>query len=143
MQFLIAEAEPFHGARREVLDQHVGAGDQPAQDFLAAVGLQVEHDAALVAVHHQEGRGLVADLRRHGMPGVVAVRPFLDLDDVGAHVGEHQGAGRTSHHMGEIDDLQAGQRAEGWCWAPGTLAKRHLVLPARRPSLDAPLFSEF
>ena len=45
------------------------------------------------------------------MTGVVAVRPFLDLDDVGAHVGEHQGAGRPRHDMGEIDDLQAGERA--------------------------------
>ena len=30
-QILVAEAEALHRARREILDQHVGDGDQPAQ----------------------------------------------------------------------------------------------------------------
>jgi hypothetical protein len=80
------------------------------QDLFAAIGLQIEHDAALVAVHHQERGRLVANLRRHRMAGVVTVRRFLDLDHVGAHVGQHQGAGRPRHDMGEIDDLEAGER---------------------------------
>lgn len=73
MQLLIAEAEALHGAGRKILDQHVGLRDQPAQHLLAAVGLEIQHDAALVAVHHQEGGRLLADLRRHGVTGVVAV----------------------------------------------------------------------
>ncbi|MGY4460118.1 hypothetical protein ACVWYI_004078 [Bradyrhizobium sp. LB13.1] len=110
VQRLVSEAEALHRAGRKVLDQHVGVRDQPSQHRFAAVGLEVQHDAALVAVHHQEGGRLIADLRRHRMAGVVAIRRFLDLDDVGAHVGQHQGAGRPGHDMGEIDDLEAGKR---------------------------------
>ena len=41
-------------------------------------------------------------------------RDFLDLDDVGAHIGEHQRAGRSRHDVGKIDDFQSGQRAHGF-----------------------------
>ena len=43
--------------------------------------------------------------------GVVAGRNFLDLDDLGAHVGEHQRAGRACHDMRQVDNLQSTQRA--------------------------------
>ena len=109
-EILITEPQTFHDARREILDQHVGGLQQAAHHAGAAGLFEIDRHAALVAVHHQERRGLVPDLRRDHVAAVVAVRRLLDLDDVGAHVGEHERAGRPRHHVGEIDDFQTGQR---------------------------------
>ena len=107
----VTETEPVHHAGAEVFDQHVRRFDQAPQHLRAARRLQVQRDALLVAVHHQERGRLVADLGRNHVAGVVAGRNFLDLDDLGAHVGEHQRAGRARHDMRQIDDLQSTQRA--------------------------------
>src|SRR5262249_25304258 len=76
---------------------------------LAVVVLEVDRDAALVAVHHQECGGLLADRWWHHAARVVAAWDFLELDDVGAHVGEHQAARRPRHHVTQLDHLEAGQ----------------------------------
>jgi hypothetical protein len=34
----------------------------------------------------------------------------LDLDDLGAEIGQHHAAGRAHHHVGELDDPQPSQR---------------------------------
>src|SRR5262249_21679297 len=89
----------------------VGVLQQPPQHALAVLMFQVDCDAALVAVHHQKRGGLIADLRRDHAARVVAVWNFLELDDVRAHVGEHQAAGRPRHHMAQLDDFQTGERS--------------------------------
>ena len=48
---------------------------------------------------------------RHAAPGIIAARNLLDLDHLGAHVGQHQRAGRPRHDVGQIDHLEAGKRA--------------------------------
>jgi hypothetical protein len=111
VQVGIAEAQPFHRAGCEVLDQHVGGRDQAPKHLRAARRLQVEDDPTLVAVHHQERRRLVADLGRDRMARIVAIGRFLDLDHIRAHVGQHERAGRPRHHVREVDDLQTSQWA--------------------------------
>ena len=108
--FGVAETEPIHDAGAKIFHQHVGGGEQAAQNFCAAGLLQVQRDALLVAVHHQKRCRFVADFGRNHVAGVVARRDFLDLDDLGAHVREHQRARRACHDMGQIDNLQSGQR---------------------------------
>ena len=84
-----------------------------------AVGLlEVEPDAALVPVDRQvvgRGPGLAgrrgrADPRRAPAARRVAVGR-LDLDDVGAEVGQQHRAVRPGQDRRAIDDAQAGQRA--------------------------------
>ena len=55
---LRAQLKALHGARREVLDQHVGGLDQVEQRLATGVGLQVQHHAALVGIEHHEFVGL-------------------------------------------------------------------------------------
>ena len=50
VQPLDGEAEPVEHPRAEVLDEDVGALDQPGEDVAAVVGLEVEGDRLLVAV---------------------------------------------------------------------------------------------
>jgi hypothetical protein len=48
------EPEALHGARREILDQHVGRLDQVEQRLPPGIGLQVQHHAALVGIEHHK-----------------------------------------------------------------------------------------
>ena len=43
------------------------------------------------------------------MPCAVAL-DWLDLDDLGPHVGQHHAASRAHDHVGELDDAQAFER---------------------------------
>ena len=43
--------------------------------------------------------------------GIVAGGILLHLDDVGPHVRKHQSAHRARHDVGELDDLDAGERS--------------------------------
>ena len=110
-QRLVAQAEALHRALAEVLDCHVGGAQQSASDLQPFRVLEVHRDPALVAVHHQVGGGLALDDRRDRAAAVVAVRQLLQLDHVGAHVGEHQAAGRAGHDVRQLDHLEAGERS--------------------------------
>ncbi len=110
-QHVVAEPQLLHRAGAVVLRQHVGVAHHPQQDVLALRVLQVQGDAALVAVHHQERRRHAVDARLAVAARVVAAGQLLDLDDVGAHVGEHQPGGRAGHDLREFEHAQAGERA--------------------------------
>src|SRR4030095_12329358 len=56
-QRLVAEAEAVHDAAAEVLPHHVGTDHEARDDLDRLRTAQVEGEAALVAVHGQEGRG--------------------------------------------------------------------------------------
>ena len=88
----VAEPQPVETARPEVLDEHVAAGDQAAEDLPAGVRREVEPDRALVPVDRQGvGRGarpvrLGPDPGRPPATRRVAIGR-LDLDHVGTEVG--------------------------------------------------------
>ena len=73
------------------------------RDLDAFGRLQVERDALLVAVEHREEAGAGAE-----QPARAVAVDRLDLDHFGAQVGEHHAAGRAHHHVGELDDADAG-----------------------------------
>ena len=107
---LRAELQSFHGARREVLDEHVGGLDQVEQRVAAGVGLQVEHHAALVGVEHHELVRLDRLVRAE--PQRLPTRR-LDLDDVGAELCEKQPAVRAVVDLAQFQDPDA---VEGRAW---------------------------
>ncbi len=110
LDVLPREAHAVERARAEVLDQHVGLLDQLLQHRLAFGLLGVQRQRALVAVEHREVQrvdvGNVAQLRARD----VARAGALDLDDVRTEPREQLGARRTGLDMGEVDDLDAGER---------------------------------
>ncbi len=110
-QHVVAEPELFERALAEVLDQHVGVAHHPQQHLLALGRLQVERDRALVAVQHQEGRRHAVDARIAIAARIVAAVGLLDLDHVGAEVGQHHAAGRAGHDLGQLEHAHAGEGA--------------------------------
>ena len=123
-QVSVAEPHAVEGAGPEVLDQHVGAGDQGVEHAAAVRVLQVQGHALLVPVDAEEVGALPLLERRPPGARVVPLAGLLDLDDAGAHVGQHhravgarQDAGQVEHrHPVEgsgRDVVQAGVRAGG------------------------------
>ncbi len=112
----LVDPEPGEGPWPKVLHEDVGVVEQPAQDGAAVGCPQVEPDRALVAIDGQEvgGRprpiGRVTDPRRTPRPGRVAVGR-LDLDHVGAEVGQEHRRVRTGEDRRRVDDAQATQRS--------------------------------
>ena len=108
-------------AGREILHQHVAVLDQPIKDFLALGMLGVDGDRALAAVEHGEIEAVGAfDVAQLAARDVADAGP-LDLDHVGAHIGEELCAGRARLHMGKVEDLHTVERLAGL--APGLCAR--------------------
>ena len=112
-QLVEAQTEALHHAGPEVLHHHVGGlGESPGHGQ-SRVGAEVADDAALVAVHRPEVGGVALRVdRREPLPGVVTGRA-LDLDHVGAEVGQHHGGVGPGQHPREVGDAQARQRLPG------------------------------
>ena len=109
-QHVVADAPFVERARLEILDQDVGGLQHLHQHGAAALGGEVEPDRALVAVDADEiGRVLLVE-RRAPVAHLVAGRR-LDLDDVGAVVGEDLRAIGAAEHARQIDHAQAGHCA--------------------------------
>jgi hypothetical protein len=100
----IVETELGDGTGPQALHEDVGAADEAAQDLEPPLALEVEREAALVAVEgHERGALLAPEGRRPGARVVTAAGP-LDLDDLRAHVAEDLRAERPRNILGEIDD---------------------------------------
>ena len=116
LERFITHAEFFHRAAPVVLGDYVRGGQHFAQHFAAAFGLEVDCDAALIAVHDHERRRLAAFQDRCEAAAVVAAGDLLDLDDIGAHVGEHHSADRARHDVSKFNDAHARKRSFAACF---------------------------
>ena len=101
----MAAAEPLHGAGSVVFQDDVGRRRQPMQQRAAFVRFQVDGDAALVAIEGGEESGGKAEQP----PGGVAVRR-LDLDHIGAEIGQDQARSRAHDGVAEFEHANAGKR---------------------------------
>src|SRR5262245_19630661 len=110
LQSLVADAPRFHGAGLEVLDQSVGAFEQPQQHLAAGWLGQIEADGALVAVDAYIVGGIAVMKRRPPIADLVAHRR-LELDDVGAVIRKQLRRERSAKYAREVDYLHAGKRA--------------------------------
>src|SRR5262245_526896 len=110
LQSIVADAPRFHGAGLEVLDQRVGAFEQPQQHRAAGRLGQIEADGALVAVDAYVVGSIAVMKRRSPIADLVAHR-WLELDDVSAVIGKQLGREGSAKHAREVDDLHAGKCA--------------------------------
>ena len=108
LQRVVAQAELVHRAGAVVLHHHVG-GLHEVEEQLAA-GLEVERHALLAAVQVHVVRAFAVP-ERCEVARVVAAAGLLDLDDLGAHVGQHHGAEGAGEHAGQVEDAQSGECA--------------------------------
>src|SRR4051812_4657333 len=112
LQHVVSHAELVQDARAKALDQDVRGLDQLEERLPATLLLQIEADRSLVAVEGEVDRRagaervvlLVAVVGRRPAH-VVALTGVLDLDHVGAEVGEQQGAETAGQQAGEVEDL--------------------------------------
>src|SRR5712671_8217715 len=88
--------------------------------------LEIEHQAPLAAIKQSEERALAVMARRIGAH-LLAAWP-LDLDYLGARLGEHQGGERPRQQGREVEHDQARQRL-GHGTPPGS--RRAVARPAR------------
>ena len=119
---LVADAEARRDAGPERFDQHVGLAGEPKEIGAALLALQVEHDALLAARHvaEEHRRALVG---RPDVAAGIALARRLDLDHLGAVIGQRRGEVRPRQEPREVDDLDA--------------FELHVRLPSR-VSLSAP-----
>jgi hypothetical protein len=110
----VADAPFVQRARLEILDQDVGAFQHLHQNGAPALGSKIEPDRALVAVDADEIGRILAMERRSPVAHLVA-GGRLDLDHVGAVIGEDLRAIGAAEHAREIDHAQSRHRA-GWCF---------------------------
>src|SRR5207253_2433646 len=95
----------FH-LRPKILDDDVGLLGQFEENSLALLGLQVEGQAALVAMQVLEIEP-VAPRAGHVASGLARL---LDLDHVGAPIGELPNRSRPGAGMTQIENGEAGKR---------------------------------
>ena len=103
------ETEPFHHPGPEVLDHDVAGPHQTPGQFPSLVEPEVDGDAALGPVEGQEHGPPTVAPGRAG-PTLVAPIGVLDLDHVGAEIGQLLGAEGAGDDPGEVDDPDPGQR---------------------------------
>src|SRR5712671_3829715 len=101
---VIAEAQPFNRAGREIFGEDVGLQNHLLDQGQAAFGFEVDSDRPLVGVVHHEIIGV-----RHASAAGLAALGVFHLDDVGAHPGERLGAGRPRLELGQVENLDAGE----------------------------------
>ncbi len=109
---LVGQPEVTHDPPAEVLDHDIGPRHQFLQHLAAALEPQVERDRPLVTVDLVEP---AANVPRVGRGRLVARREAehvgphtrLDLDDVGAKVGEEHGAVGPGHDLGLVQHADA------------------------------------
>jgi hypothetical protein len=96
---------------REGLDQDIGRRHQPAELLATRVLAEIEDDAALVGVvepEEQAAVGIGVLLKKGADPARRIAAGWLDLDHVGAQVGE-QLAAIGAAFVGEVEDANAAQ----------------------------------
>ena len=109
-EVFVVDAKPAFHVGPEVLDHDVGLLDHLEQRRAARGILQVYCDAALVAVQILE----VGTLARPAHPlAALFVRRHLDLDDIGAPIGQLPHAGGAGPHAGQIEHGKARKRLGG------------------------------
>ena len=140
----VRQPQSRHRGRPHVVDEDVGVLGQPEHGIAPGGLLQVEHDAALVAVVLLEDAAHAGAARRADPAHDVAFGGF-DLDHVGTHVAEdlggegaHQIAGQVEH-PDAVQWCQVGLLSAAWgCivigwWRPRWPARRRSQRHRARP----------
>ena len=106
----IVELEIGHRAGPQVLDQHVRALRELAENLFSFRGLEIQRQRPLVAVEPDEARRLAVEEGRCGANLIAAVG-VLDLDHVGAQIGEDLPRPRPGQDARKLENADTGKRS--------------------------------
>src|SRR6185437_3780532 len=106
----IADAELVGDTGTEILDEHIGVGDELLDDGTALRVAQIEGEAALAAIEGAIHRRVAAAL----IPAAKRIATFrvFDLDDLGAEIGEELSGIGPGDETRRLDHAIAGKRPE-------------------------------
>ncbi|MNK69866.1 hypothetical protein D3C87_892730 [compost metagenome] len=107
---VVAQPEPLHHAKSKVLRENVCLRDHAQQSSFSLGRLEIDADGPLAAVQHHERWGEPTIAFSAVVSRIVARREFLDLVDLGSHVGKHQTTRWTSHNLRQLQHFHAMQR---------------------------------
>jgi hypothetical protein len=117
LQAVVIEAVFGKAADLEILDDDIGFGGEFADQLLAARRRHVDEYRGFAAVGGEEIGGIAAaavgvlDEGRTPAARVVAFAGFLDLDHLGAEIGEQLRRPGPGENAGEIENADVGKRA--------------------------------
>ena len=149
----IVETPPLDDARPEAFEKDIGVLQQAPHDVLPGLALEVDRQAALAHVA-DDREGAVAPVVDAERARPVALADALDLDHLGAVLGQQHGAIGAGDALAQVDDLEAGKgrvvahasltsilpkfsprsrpmKARGALSIPSTMSSRYLSLPSR------------
>ncbi len=117
MQHVPPQSQARQHAGPEAFNQRIRRPAQVQQQFTSARMLQIDRQRSLAAIGGFKGRinplpVAIRDMRRK-VAHVVAGASVLDLDDIGAEVGEMQRCGRAWQQPRQVEDAQSGERGVG------------------------------
>jgi hypothetical protein len=143
-QRIRAQSQLVQRARPVGFQEHVRLRGELEHDGARRVLLEVEHEAPLVAVERREAHALAVAQGRRGAAHVARRR--LDLDHVGAHVGEQRPGERAGNEVGKLDHPYPFERLRH-CVSLGPLvachyangrAQRHVAIAGASRQYSAP-----
>ena len=122
------EAPSLHRPRPKVLDDHVGRRRESPEELRAALVLEVQRDAPLVARVVEPPVGVARLAWSAEAAQVVADARALDLDDVGPELRETGAGERRGDEGGDIEHPDVVERHDRAChWACSRVELRRCV----------------
>ena len=104
----------LHHAGGEILHDYIRPRDQFTRDVASCRISEIKRDAALIAVQTDKSSAFAGEVSVFIAPGIIASIRVLDLDDLGAKIGQGLRARRAGDHPGEIhhqQTIEGGRRA--------------------------------
>ena len=115
LQGVVRQAELVGLVAAQVVQHGIRFRHESPERFLARGGFQVQRDAALVEVERLEEVTVVLtqEIRTHAARGIATLLAILDLDDIGAEIGQiHRAEGARAERL-ERQDADTLQRQVG------------------------------
>src|ERR1043165_1027113 len=112
LQRVVGDAQPLGLIATQIVEPRIGRAHQLVEYAARLRVLQVEREAALVAVERLEEMAVARPevVRADRAADVAALRRVLDLDHLGAEVAQQHAAERPSPVLLDRDDADAGKR---------------------------------
>ena len=102
-QFVVSQSQFIHNAGAVVFQYDVGFCSQFAENFFSFLALEVQSNAAFIAVEVAVIEAFTVDIRAV-CTGIVAAAGKFDFDNICTKVSQHRAAVRACNNTGQVED---------------------------------------